>query len=151
MYFWYSHGMALSWKGVPRLRRYQSATMSRPSGLMVGSRTRITLSLIARISALSSVATRHASSIDCWAEATSLACRPLSIHTTALPSAASARASASLKPRTSARRFEMSLKCASCCRLSGDEMTATSISRPSVEVPADDTSTRSEAAARRWK
>ena len=79
-----------------------------PSGFTVGSSTRITLSRISRISTDSSVATRCASRNACCAVATSLACNPLSIHTTALPSRASARAASGLTPRTYASFLLMS-------------------------------------------
>ena len=63
------------------------------------------------------------------------------------PAAARARASASESPRTCASRCAMSLYRASSRRFASDEMTATSMSRPSVDFPAELTVTRSDAAS----
>ena len=78
--------------------------MSRPSGLSVGIARKITLSRMRRASSVSLVATHQASSGMCCELAISLECMPPSIQTMALPSFASARASASLVPRAVARR-----------------------------------------------
>ena len=71
---------------------YQSATIVVPSGFMSGTRSRMTLSRMARISSDSSVTALNASREAACAGATSDECRPKSIQTTALPSRVSARA-----------------------------------------------------------
>ena len=77
-----------------------------------------------------------------WPLMTSVPCRPLSIQTTALPSAASLRASSSETPSARASLFAISLYRASFAWFSGDVTMAMSIGRPSAVLPISTTFTR---------
>ena len=93
---------------------------------------------------------RQASSGACCAGATSLACSPESIQTIALPSSASARASASAGC-PSARRRLISRQRSSFCRFAASEMKAMYIGLPSELLPNSTRRMRSLAAASFWK
>ena len=71
---------------MPRFFLYQSTTISTPSGLITGTTSVMTLSLIFFISSDSSEAIRHMSSEVICAWAFSVACMPPSNHTMAFPS-----------------------------------------------------------------
>ena len=150
-YFWYSTGGVVPSYGVPTCARYQLATMSRPSGFITGTVTKITSSRMRFISAVSEVATMCATSALTCAWPTSVAWSPKSIQTIALPSRASARACSSVSPRESESWRAMSLYRASLRRLSSDEIAARIISRPSVLLPIVNSLTRGDAAARALK
>ena len=80
---------------------------------------------------------------------TSVPCRPLSIQTTALPAAASLRASSSESPSARASRLAMSLYRARFLWFSGDVTIAISIGLPSAVLPISTTWMRSDSLSTR--
>ena len=145
-YLCQSSGGRLS-QGLPRFWLYQFATSVVPSGFMLATSRKITLSRMNFISSDSSLTALKAISGAVWPCATSIECSPKSIQTTALPSRASCRACASSRPRASASRRAMSLYLASDRRFCSDEMIARSSGRPSAVLPISTSCMRAGAAA----
>ena len=88
-YGWKSHGGDVPSYGVPRVRRYQSVTMSMPSGLAEG--TSSTTTCLRSAASAVSETSRQASSIAIWLAAISVEWIEQEISTTAGCDATSAR------------------------------------------------------------
>jgi len=100
------------------------------------------------VSASFAVASACAHSMAIWLEAISVEWMLQVTRTIAFPSRASRSPSASESPRGSASRFAVCLIRSLFRMFSSEEMTAMTISSPSVVLPRTSTSTRGEAASR---
>ena len=125
---------------------YQFETNSCPSGFACVSRM-ITLLKIILVSSSFLLLSWYAISISWWAPTTSVACKPPSIQTTALPSAASAFASISFSPSALANFCEIDLYLSSSLWFSGEVMIIIHCERPSSVFPNSTSLALSDTAA----